>query len=80
MKILFYSGYNLKAIQVSLEISLLSSFYLLRFLFYLTFTFYHNDTEISYAFRFMSYDPDQFNYFKDFIFFLLSDISENLSI
>ena len=78
MKIFFY-GYNLKGIRVSLEISLLSSFYFLRFLFYLRFTFTHSDTENSYALRVVRYDPNKLNYFEDFIFFLLSDILENLS-
>ena len=78
MKILFFARYNLKGIPVLLEISLLSSFYLLHFLFYLTFTFYNTDTGKTYALRVMSYDLHKFNYFKDFIFFLLSDILENL--
>ena len=70
VKILFFSGYNLKGIRVSFEISLLLSFYLLRFWFYLTFTFYHTDIEKSYALRDIRYDPEKFDYLKDFIFFL----------
>ena len=68
MKILFLSGYNLKDIRVSLEISLLSSFYLLRFFVLSYSTFHHADTEKSYALWVMSYNPGKSNYFKDFIF------------
>ena len=68
MKILFFSGYNFTGIQVSLEFSLLSYFYLLCFLLYLTFTFYDTDIEKSYVLRVISYDTDKFNYFKNFIF------------
>ena len=65
--------YSFLFIRVSLEISLLLFFYFLRFLFYLTITFDHADTEKSCALRGMSYDLDKLYYFKDFIylFFLL---------
>ena len=76
---MLFSRYDLKGIRVSLEVSLLSSLYLFRFCFILHF-FYKTDTEKSYALRFISYDSDNVNYFKNFIFFfLLSDISESLS-
>ena len=61
MKILFFSRYNLKGIQFSLEISLLSSFYLLRFCLILNLPFIV--LTLSYALRVMSYDSDNFNYF-----------------
>ena len=66
--ILFFCGYNLKGIRVSLEISLPSSFYLLRFCFIIHLPF------IILTLRrvmhlVMSYYPDKFNYFKDFLFF-----------
>ena len=84
VKILFFSGYNLKGIRVSLEISLTLFLLLLRFCFnlHLPFIVLTLRRVLRWELWVMSYDSDEFNYFMDFfsLFFTVGYFREFVNI